>query len=151
MLVLTFGTASIGIIAFLISPARGSKQPVPPFTVAILAILIIAVMLGSIYVAGLPIPQAQLPPRVPESRASSAPINICAGNGGGANCLGPGVVSYSCSDFRSIGGGAESTYVTLNQRFCGQGPETAHRNVRHNFSGPGGECGWTSFTIICQQ
>jgi hypothetical protein len=79
------------------------------------------------------------------------PINVCMGNGGGDNCLGPGVVSYSCDAYNAIGGGAEQTYVALNQRFCNGKPATAKTNVRHNFSHTGGQCGWTSFTVTCLQ
>ncbi|SFO74232.1 hypothetical protein SAMN05216330_104451 [Bradyrhizobium sp. Ghvi] len=76
------------------------------------------------------------------------PINICVGSGGGASCLGPGVVAYSCADYSSIGGGADSTYDAFNKRFC-QGRGDPKVNVRHNFSIAGGQCGWTSFTVTC--
>jgi hypothetical protein len=85
---------------------------------------------------------------IPPTLGRLGPVNICVGNGGGAACLGPGVVAYSCSEYKQIGGGAEATYDTFNKRFC-QGKGDPKTNVRHNFSVEGGECGWTSFTVNC--
>ncbi len=81
---------------------------------------------------------------------AQVPINVCMGNGGGDSCRGLGVVAYTCSEFRAIGGGGDATLAALNRRFCNAGPETAQKNVRHNYSRGGGECGWTSFTVTCR-
>jgi predicted negative regulator of RcsB-dependent stress response len=85
---------------------------------------------------------------IPPTLGRFGPVNICVGNGGGASCLGPGVVAYTCAEYKLIGGGGDATYDTFNKRFC-QGKGDSKTNVRHNFSIDGGECGWTSFTVAC--
>jgi hypothetical protein len=85
---------------------------------------------------------------IPPTLGRFAPVNICVGNGGGAACLAPGVVTYTCAEYNAIGGGGEATYDSFNRRFC-QGKGDPKTNVRHNFSVGGGECGWTSFTVAC--
>jgi hypothetical protein len=156
LMILTFGVSGLGILAWLIAPHRDMKRPIPQPTIAILGVLFIVVILAAVYAGTLPVPQADYPvtvsevkPQNPPNTVVPPPVNICAGNGGGASCLGPGVVAYTCDEYNAIGGGGDATYNTFNKRFCNGGPETAKINVRHNFSRGGGQCGWTSFTVIC--
>ncbi|WP_027530812.1 hypothetical protein [Bradyrhizobium sp. WSM3983] len=85
---------------------------------------------------------------IPPTLGRLGPVHICVGNGGDAACLFPGAVVYSCADYATIGGGSDLTYDTFNRRFC-QGNGDPKKNVRHNFSVGGGQCGWTSFTVNC--
>jgi len=158
MMVFTFGIAAIGIFAWIASRGFGAHRPMPPYVLIIFAVLVVLVMGAATAVSVLPIQQSALvaevrPDLTPPApnRPTPPPINVCMGNGGGDNCLGPGVVSYSCDAYSAIGGGAEQTYVALSQRFCNGKPATAKTNVRHNFSHSGGQCGWTSFTVTCLQ
>ncbi|MDH2357425.1 hypothetical protein QCM77_41080 [Bradyrhizobium sp. SSUT18] len=158
LMVFTFGIAAIGIFASIASRGFGPRRPMPPYVLTIFALLVVLVMGAATAVSILPIRQSDLvsdvrpniPPPAP-NRPTPPPINVCMGNGGGDNCLGPGVVSYSCDAYNAIGGGAEQTYTSLNQRFCNGNAATAKANVRHNFSHDGGQCGWTSFTVTCLQ
>jgi hypothetical protein len=147
LMTFTFGIAGIGIISWLISLGINPGQPIPWPPLVILACLFVVVIGAAVYVGLEHIPQSQLPPQIRSER----PIEVCMGNGGGQSCNGPGVVSYTCAEYRAIGAGGLPTYVALNKRFCNGGPETAQQNVRHNFSREGGECGWTSFTVTCVQ
>jgi hypothetical protein len=59
LMILTFGVAGIGVIAWLISPAKGSKTPVPARAMGILAGLIALVLGAAIYVGAQARPDAQ--------------------------------------------------------------------------------------------
>ncbi|HWO37845.1 MAG TPA: hypothetical protein VNO32_54425 [Candidatus Acidoferrum sp.] len=147
LMTFTFGISGIGIISWIISLSARPRQPMPMPPLAILASLFIVVILASVYIGTRPVPQSELPPQP----AQVHPIDVCMGNGGGQSCLGPGVVAYTCDEYNAIGGGAQTTYIALNKRFCQSGPEKAKDNVRHNYSRDGGQCGWTSFTVTCAQ
>jgi hypothetical protein len=90
------------------------------------------------------------PPQPPRPTQSYI---VCMGNGGGASCNAGANASYTCAQYRGIGGGAQTTYDTLAKRFCeyrdGDKTVLAPNKVIHNFSREGGECGWTGFTVVC--
>jgi hypothetical protein len=144
-LILVFGISGIGVLTWLVVPQPGNHKPIPTTSIVILALLFVVVVLAAVFVGTSPVNEKDLPK---STQIVIAPINICAGNGGGASCLGPSVVAYTCAEYRAIGGGADATYKAFNDRFC-QGKGDPKKNVRHNFSREGGECGWTSFTVTC--
>jgi hypothetical protein len=146
LMTFTFGIAGIGIVAWLISRAVGPTRPVPLPALTIIAALFVVVIGGSGYVARQHVPHSELPSNL----HAVQPVDICIGSGEGSSCYGPGVVTYSCDDYKTIlGGGSDKTLEILNERFCSEGTETAKQNVKHNFSIEGGKCGWTSFTVTC--
>src|SRR5262245_2357975 len=88
-----------------------------------------------------------------DSAAQNIMFNVCMGNGGGPSCAGGNTVTYTCAQYRAIGGGGEATPKALGERLCkvyadGQQKQLPY-NVVHKFSKPGGECGWTLFTVTC--
>jgi hypothetical protein len=72
-------------------------------------------------------------------------FKVCAGNGGGPSCAAGAQLYLTCAEYRAIGGGAKSTYDALAKRFC----QLAPNKVIPVSSLSGGECGWTTFTVIC--
>ena len=65
LMILTFGIAGIGVIAWLLSRTVGPKAPVPGPALGILAVLIAIVLGSTIYVSAQPKPE---PPPAPAER-----------------------------------------------------------------------------------
>lgn len=80
-------------------------------------------------------------------------FKVCMGNGGGPSCTTGAAAYYTCDQYNAIGGGAKSTYDTLSKKFCeykdGDNTVLAPSKVIVNSSLSGGQCGWTTFTVIC--
>jgi len=89
-----------------------------------------------------------------EANAQDLKFNVCMGNGGGASCEGGNTVRYTCSQYKAIGGGGPATPKALGERLCkiykpdGKEDQLSY-NIAHIYSRPGGECGWTLFTVTC--
>jgi len=87
------------------------------------------------------------------AHADDLKFNVCMGNGGGPSCGGKGNIVYSCDQYRAIGGGGDRTPRALGERLCkvfgANGERQLDYNVVHVSSEPGGECGWTLFTVTC--
>ena len=90
----------------------------------------------------------------PSAAQQGLTFNVCMGNGGGPSCAGGGAVTYTCSEYRAIGGGGPATPQALGERLCkifdasGQQKQLPY-SVVHISSVGGGECGWTLFRVTC--
>ena len=78
---------------------------------------------------------------------------VCVGNGGGESCAASADTRLSCAEYSSNGGGSQRTLQWLGKLVCDSprsddGKPTPYR-VIHELSAGGGQCGWTSFTVIC--
>jgi uncharacterized membrane protein (DUF485 family) len=74
LMILTFGVAGIGVIAWLISRTIGSKTPVPGPAMSILAALIALVLGAAVYVGA----QAK-PDPLPSSKVEAGPGGVAVG------------------------------------------------------------------------
>jgi hypothetical protein len=74
LMILTFGVAGIGVIAWLVSRTIGSKTPVPGPTMSILAALIALVLGATVYVGA----QAK-PDPLPSSKVEAGPGGLAIG------------------------------------------------------------------------
>ncbi len=78
---------------------------------------------------------------------------VCAGNGGGPSCANGVDAYYTCDEYDKIGGGGPKTQEILVKQFCEYTEDgklqIAPSKFIHNISVGGGQCGWTSFTVIC--
>jgi len=107
-------------------------------------------------------PQSQPPPTPlptplpnpkPEPIHPTQSFKVCSGNGGGPSCQSGAAAYYTCDQYSSIGGGSQRTYDVLARKFCeysDAGTTKLRPNkVIVNSSVSGGQCGWTTFTVIC--
>jgi hypothetical protein len=80
-------------------------------------------------------------------------FKVCMGNGGGPSCAGGANAYFTCDQYNAIGGGAKSTYDTLAKKFCeyqeGGKAILGPNKVIVNSSLGGDQCGWTTFTVVC--
>lgn len=78
---------------------------------------------------------------------------VCVGNGGGPSCANGVDAYYTCDEYDKIGAGGAKTQEILVKQFCEYTEDgklqIAPSKFIHNYSAGGGQCGWTSFTVIC--
>ena len=153
-MIFTFGIAGIGLLTWLAQPyprgrTRNADGPIPKAPIGILAALFVLVLFAAVYVSLNP--PGAIVPSTPNRPTET--FNVCMGNGGGASCNGPNITSYTCAQYKAIGGGSAQTYSTLGQRFCKYTDNGTKRvspyKVIVTYDVGGGECGWTNFKVTC--
>lgn len=149
LLLLTFGIAGIGIVAWLIS--RGTPdEPVTPSSIYLLVMLIILLFGGTIYLFTL---GAKEKGTTSVPKLASQQTRVCFGNGGGSNCKNGAQANYDCAFYRKIGGGDQRTKDWLGEQLCttieGGRTKVMPFTVSVYQNNGGGECGWTGFTVTC--
>jgi hypothetical protein len=85
--------------------------------------------------------------------AEEMKFQVCMGNGDGPSCQAGANASYTCAEYNAVGSGGAQTKRELGKRFCtyydgGREKQIPFR-VALISSRPGGECGWTLFTVTC--
>jgi hypothetical protein len=156
LLLLTFGIAGIGIVAWLIS----RDQVIHPGSILLLALLIILLFGGTIYLFSLGAREKLSGPTSASSPAPALPskpvpkeTRVCFGNGGGNNCISGAQAHYDCDFYGKVGGGGDRTTQWLGEQFCTT-IENGQKKVMPFTVGvyqnnSGGQCGWTGFTVTC--
>jgi hypothetical protein len=145
LLVFTFGIATIGIVAWLVS-GRNPDQPMPASSLGLLALLFCLVIGSGVYLLTLAKPEAQ-------ATAKSKSYKVCMGNGGGNNCLAGSDASFDCDQYNGMGGGGPKTTTELGARFCTSNVNGQKKQLPFDIkvyqNNGGGKCGWTGFLVTC--
>jgi hypothetical protein len=158
LLLLTFGLAGIGLVAWLISTSNPGART-DPSSLLLLVLLIILLFGGTIYLLTLgakergttpPPTPAPAPTPPPTPAPARKETRVCFGNGGGNNCLSGAQASYDCDFYRKI---APRLNDWLGEQFCttvenGQKKVMPFTVSTYQDNG-GGNCGWTGLTVTC--
>lgn len=124
LMILTFGIASIGMIAWLLSRNVGPRAPVPAPALGILSVLIVVVLGSTMYVAA----QAKPDPPIPPATAAAAPPSV-AGSitadyrvciAGEPGACPPGAVHLGCG--APVGAWAQKACASYSQSTVEQSP-----------------------------
>jgi hypothetical protein len=151
LLLLTFGIAGIGIVAWLIS--RGDpNQPIHPGSILLLVLLVLLLFGATVYLFTLAAKEPATTVPQPLSNQKMT-YKVCMGNGGGPSCMNGADAYFDCDFYRSVGGGGNATTKFLGERFCKINENGKVRQLNYSVrvyqNNAGGQCGWTGFEVTC--